>query len=1028
MASSDRKKGANIVSRQEPAPGGLAAEARAKEEISFLRQKFNSLMIRGHYAECFKLIEDNLRMLYHKERWPENFLSTLRVHRRCYPSMNLGPPYEEYLTALLRKNDIPWVFARLIKGSDTSVVWTTDYFKDLAIVSEGREEFEEALGYCDIMLKMDPGSSNACLLKAWILEDLKHWDDAREFYERALALSDKNYQAHHGLAKYYLKKDSDKALFHIGQAVGLTPNEASFHATKANILLAAGKKQEALASYEQASMLDPLNPQYPYLKGEVLLSEEQTIAAIRQYSKAVGLNEQHLPSLKRLAALLRDTQPESALPYVNTVTTLEPENVEAALLKAQLHELTGDPDGAVRQYRQVLKLDGRLAAAHGSLGALLLPTDEKKALESFEKAVELEPQCAKYHLGKARALQKLGETEQAVKEYKTTVALDKASSKAWAALGHLYLETNPREAVSCLDKAIALTPENSRYYASKGEALLKLPHRSNEALEAFNSAVLHDPGNAGLQLRLAALLEQTGNTASAAEHYRLAVSLDHGLEKGYYGLARLTADSEPETALLHINSALNLNAGNGDYYYLKSRILSRLGLRLEALEQLKQTLYADEGQNARNAEVMQEISQMLKGDSLRVALMYLNRAIDLSPQNSAYICARADLLYAGGQESKALKQYEQAISLDPQNHQALFGAGRALAGSKDKKAREKALEYFDKAMGLAPAVAAYPAGKAGLLARSHETYTEALACYDTAIVLDRSDWATVLAKADLLFENNDLLSAQESYRRVLLINPDCLPANVRMCMLLAEENPQAALHYITHALALAPETPLYHVWRGRLLQSAGDAGGAEEEFRAAISLGESSAEVFLLLAQALWQKLPETALKYARSAADLRPDWTEAHLLCGDIHFRLLEYAAAADCFETALAQNGRCAEAYARLAEIAFRRPDKTPGPSFLEQIDKALALDDGNVRYLALKAEMLLTLEPPRLDEAAELLTRAVKGAPEQLGYRESLVEVLRRKRSFLRHTLEKGRLKKLRRAQEERQGALRSAETQT
>ena len=1001
-----------------PSEPTISPEAKIKEEISFLRQTFNSLVMRGHYKECFKLIEENLKLLYFKDRWPENFFTTLRLHKRCYPSMELEPAYEDYLCALLRKAGIPWVFSLLLKGSDTAVVWSGDYFKDLAIISEGRGELDEALSYCNLMIKMEPANSNAYLLKGWIWDDMNRPEEATEEFLQALAVSDKNYQAHHALAKLYVKTDKDKALCHIEQALELLPNDAAFHATKARILQKTGNKQGAIAAYEEANTLDPRNPEYPYEKAELLLTEKQTIAAIRQYGKAVALDEKHLPSLKRLAVLLREAQPESALSYINTVTTLEPENVDAALLKAHLHRHLGDDSGAIRQYKRVLELDDRLAAAYGALGYLRLPLDEKKALQAFESAVELEPQNASFHFGKAQALQKSGRTEDAIQEYKQTISLDKENAKAYAELGYLHTQSRPKEAVEYFDRAIALMPENPYYYAAKGEALLLMPHKPAEALESFNQAVLHDPGNAQLQLRLAMLLEQENNLASAVEHYRFAVSLNQTLKDGYYGLARLLCESEPESALPYINSAISLDANNGDYYYIKAQILSQLGLRLEALEQLKKSMYVLPGQNA---EVLEELSQMLSGDSLRVALMYINRAIELKPNNSAFICSRANLLYAAGQKSMAFNQYALSSKFDPQNHQALFGAGRILSERKDKKA----LEYLNKAIALAPDIAAYPACKAAFLARSHETLEQALACYDAAIMLDMQHWPVILEKAELLFKNGDFLSAQESFRRVLLINQDCAQANMRMCILLADQNPQAALRYITHALELEPQIPSHYVWKGRLLQTLGDEDGAEQAFREAINLGEGSAEVYFMLAQALHQKLPETGLKYAYCAAELKPEMTEAHLLCGNIHFMLHEPQEAEECFAKALELSGRCHPALAGLARLRFeKQPDSPEGP---ELINRALAVDNGNTEYLCLLACMLEAQQPPQLDEALEAISLAVKNAPEQLAYREKLVELLQQKRSFMRLPLEKSTLKRLRHKQAQRLEALRLLEMQ-
>jgi len=994
------------------APRDSLKSARdAQEEIAFLRQKFSSMVMRGHYKECFKLIEENLKLLYFRERWPENFYSTLKIHKKCYPAMDITQPYDEYLPTLLKKNGITTVFIQLLRGSGSFIDWSAEYFRDLALVAENKEAYDEALGYCELYIKMDPTSSNAYLLKGWILNSAKQEADAVEAFKLSLEYNGANFQALRCLAEHYIETSAGTALEYIERAAELAPGDPRIFATMAKIQLKMGRRAEALASYERAGHLDPLDPQHPYLRGELLLADGQRLGALRMYGQAVGIDEKHVPSLMRLATLTAQDQPDLALPYVNTVCSLQPANLKAAVLRGNLLRGTGDESLAIKQFQQVMALDPNNLDALRGLAELYLPKDPGRALSYYDQAITQDQGNARLHLGRARALEKKGDEGAAIAAYKVTVGLDKTIGEAWGSMGLMLVETKPVPAADYLGRAISLIPNNPYYHHGRGRALLKTGARVSEAIECFHNAVKYDPGNAQYHLHLAQLLEQINNTTSAVEHYRSAVSLDTSCTPAYYGLAKLLQHSQPDAAITYINSAISLHGTNGEYYYLKAKILDELGQRGDSLFNLKKSLTQD----TQNTETMQELSEILSGESPRVALMYINRAIELSPQNSRYVCTRANILYNVGSMAKALSQYEAALKLDPKNHEALFGIGRIMTEKSDRKG----LEYLDKAISLAPNAPHYYACKAELLGKTAETYKQALDCYDTAFSLDKQRWDILLAKAKLQQEHGDLADAQNNYRRVLLLNRDCLDATARMGGLLAERGVPAGLSYLDHAIRLDDQTPGHHVCRARLLYTMDRPEEAEEECRIALNLGADDTGIYHTLARALSKRLPETALKHVTSAIEMAPDNAANHLLKGDIHALLEEYPEAAEAYEKAQELDPDCHEAMAKRAAILYPQGH----PDSLPLIERALALCPKNANYLYIKAGILHDLRGDT-PQAVSCLTQAVKLDPNDVESREMLVAMLTESKNRLRVMVERRGLDKARRRREAQEALLRAA----
>lgn len=976
----------------------------AQEEIAFLRQTCNSLQIRGHYAECIKKIEDNLDFLYRKERWPEQFFSMLRLHQRCYPSLNKDQPHDEYMEALLKKHRIPHIFAHLLRGPDSAITWTAEYFRDRAITCQNDEDYESALAYSDLVIKIEPGSASACLIKGRILDDMGRGADALAMYNTALDLSPSNRHALSTLARHYAKTDAKVALDYVAKALEQSPGEAGIHALKAEVLHLTGDRDGAMAALDEAVNCDPYNPEYPYLRGELYMEEGKSVSAIPQYRIAVALNEKHVPSLMRLAEAGSEHQPDLALTYVNTVITMEPQNKTASLMRARLLQRTGELAAARGQYRAHLELDPQCHEAMGGLGSLaLIEEDYEGALAWLEQAVALAPNTVAYRLDKAKAHQRLEQRDAAVSEYKAALALDRNDPRAWAQLGYLNEEQNPGEAVNCFTKALALDPENAHYLMAKGELLLRVnPKNSAQAMELLGAASRRDPANPELHRKLAQLLERAENYTSAIEHYQSAVNLDQTHADTYYRLARLLIETAPEMALLHLNSAIGLSVGNSEYYYWKAKVLERLGHSEDILPRLAEVSASLDG----DPEVMREFSEIMEGASPKLAMLYINRAIEQEPDNPAFLCARAHLFYRTGQKNKALEQYEKLLKKNPDQHEALFGVARILAAKGDKKA----LEHFDRAIALAPGIPEYRAEKAAFIAPMEDRYEEAVREYTVAIELNKLAWTVILEKARLVDAHDDVAAALTDYRHTLLVNRECLVAAARMGAILSDLKPQIALPYLEQAIRLDPDHYAHYAYKAKVLFFLGKRDQAVECCRKAVELGGNEEQTHFKLASILAAASPETAMVYCNLALETSPNKAEYHLLLGQIHKTLSDYSAARQEFEKAAQLRQKYHEVMEHMAELSLleRSPDT------LERTAIALSSRPDCPHCLITKARAHSDLHG---DHAAALacVEQALAQSPENLDYQELLVDILQRKKAFFRIMKEKRKLEKLRKEQE-------------
>lgn len=971
-----------------PAPRG--DPALVLEELRALEARINSLQ-RADPEACIKLIEEKIRFIYENERWPEDFFAVLRVYQRCWAQTRLGEPFEDALTAQLKKNAVPAVMATLLRGGDSSISWNADFFKDLALVSEAKGEFETALSYADLSAKIDPSNAQACVVRGWILLDLGREDEAVEMFLLAYELNPQNHAANNALAKHYAAKEPEKALGFADRALEAMPGEGRYHETKSKILARTGNLDGAIGCLDAAMLASPYEAEYPFAKGELLMLQEKEIAASAMFRKALALNDRHIPSLNRLAKLYEQSQPDLALAYVNTICTIETENTAAKLEKAKLLQRLGENKAAEQLYQMLMELEPRNAEALAGMGALALFEDPTAAVCWFGRAIacaESDEKLYEYRMGKGRAHEELGQKKEAAKEYKAAASLDRKKAAPLARLAFLLEETSPREAEGYFERAVSLAPDNALYMAALAELIFKRGDYSR-AKEVLLEASRLDPANPRLHIMLGRLLEQGGNAASALEHYRTAASLapqEQETAPAYASIAKLIMDSDPGSALLHINSAVSLAPESAEYCHLKGKILMALGENRQALIALRDSLKAD----SKNPELLGEIAQLLEPDSPNLAMYYLNRAVELEPKNSQYISARAEMLVRVGEGDKALPQFEAVLRRDPKDHRALFGMARCL----EKTNPARALEFIDKAIAANSDLAEYHALRAELCADRGQ----AIEAIGRAIAIEGGNVGFLLKKAMLLKDHGQPAPAAECFRSALALEPQNIAAHRHLGLLLAESSAQAALEHLDAAVDAEPEDAVLRAQRGKVLTALGRNDEAASDYADCVKLGGGGPNVLFTLAGILSATLPETALGFCLRAVEEDGSKTEYLLLLGRLCEALGRPEDAVGAYQRAIKADPACHAAAEQASAII----------GTVESADEALESSPDCAVCLLHKAKLLLGS-----DDAAVLdcLARAAKSDPGSIEICELRVYLLEKKRSVVRLAIERRRLRRLR-----------------
>ena len=195
---------------------------------------------------------------------------------------------------------------------------------------------------------------------------LRHWENSETLFRRALAVTEKNYLAHHSLAFHLATVGrTAEAQYHYEQALAILPTYYEAHLNLGLLLLAQGSLDAAAEHFLEALRCHPDSVEGHYNYGVILGRQGREAEAMEAFQRVLALQPDHLNAHYNLGlALAKFDRPQ----------------------EAEFH------------YREALRLgerqvgadDARLALPHYQLGLLLQQQGrDEEAREHFDRAARL---------------------------------------------------------------------------------------------------------------------------------------------------------------------------------------------------------------------------------------------------------------------------------------------------------------------------------------------------------------------------------------------------------------------------------------------------------------------------------------------------------------------------------------------------------------------------------------------------------------------------------------------------------------
>jgi tetratricopeptide (TPR) repeat protein len=226
--------------------------------------------------------------------------------------------------------------------------------------------------------------------------------------------------------------------------------------------------------------------------------------------------------------------------------------------------------------------------------------------------------------------------------------------------------------------------------------------------------------------------------------------------------------------------------------------------------------------------------RMLLGE-LDLALQDVTRSIELAPTVASSYALRGDVYTLLLRDDEALANYERALQLDQDDHQALQGTARALCRRHEE---ERAIALVSRAIERRPRKPGLHAERARCSALLHRD-AEAIADLDVAIAIEPDVAELYVSRARCRpMEDHDARAAD--FARALELDPGDAHAWADLAHHRQETGQlEEALRAAERAVALDPELAITYFSRALARHALGDHAGALADFDEVVRIDPS---------------------------------------------------------------------------------------------------------------------------------------------------------------------------------------------
>ncbi len=404
----------------------------------------------------------------------------------------------------------------------------------------------------------------------------------------------------------------------------------------------------AIEYYRQASSQPPdeLWDDYQSKLGNLYLADARCQPAIEIFAELVKRQPDDLAARKNLAlSYMCANRSAEAIAAWQEIVARDPGNPEAQYFLDKLQSGEGADDQAIAAYRAAIQAEPDNPKSFEKLALLLADGDLPQAIAVLEDGLRQTPGSLELQDLLARLYLRAGRGEDALKIFRSLqsdiekrAAPEMLSPSFWLGYAAAAQQSGRRkEAAALYEKALAVNPKLLEAYIRL--ASIHAARGANQEAEAvMRRALAALPDNAEAHYFNGIIASQSGDYARACESFARAADL-----------AR--ADEAPPKFM------------DADFYFYYGVAREREKSPAQAEELFRQALQLDPD----HADAANYLAYMWaeQGINLEQALLHVQHAVELHPENGAYMDTLGWVYFKLGRLDEAADEIHNALQITP---------------------------------------------------------------------------------------------------------------------------------------------------------------------------------------------------------------------------------------------------------------------------------------------------------------------------------------------------------------------------
>jgi len=427
---------------------------------------------------------------------------------------------------------------------------------------------------------------------------------------------------------------------------------------------------------------------------------------------------------------------------------------------------SGDIEKALKNALSLIKTYPKEATLFNICGACFAELGRfNDAVESYKKALFINPDYAKAHFNLAGTFHDLNKLDDAVKSYENALKIEPNYADAHNNLGNVLKDLNQNErAVKCYERAIAINPNYVESYYSLGITLQGLG-KLEEAVKNFKAVLAIRPNFAELHNNLGVILHELDQLEFSVSHFEKALLIKSDFIEALKNLGNVFTDlNQNDAAVKAYEKAISINPNYHEAHYCLGISLQRLKKLNAAAKSYKQAINIkpDYPEAHNNLGIV-----FLDLGQLDDALKCHENALELKSDYVDAYFNHGNICMLLGKIDRAKDSYLNAIDINPDYKEAYNNLGNIY---KEMGQFHDSVECFNNAISIRYNFADAHNNLGNVLVEIGEI-EDACQSYEIAIDLDPDNAEAHNNLGIANYKLGKLEIASRMYNKALLLNP-----------------------------------------------------------------------------------------------------------------------------------------------------------------------------------------------------------------------------------------------------------------